>query len=457
MSLPSIPGLSAVDEPRQVGLVSVAHGVNEFYSIALPPILPLIVADFDVTLAEAGLLVTVYFAMYVLFQLPAGHVADRVGGTRLVAAGLLVLAGGTLLSGVAPTYEWLVVGQLVAGLGGSTYHPAGMSLVSDVESAATEGRAMGVHGVAGAGGTLLAPVAVGGVATVWTWRIALSAAAAVGLCYAVVFALLSTEPEDDEVTDAGTEVPGAGDEAIDDRSPGPDDETSDGGTDDAETVGDGVDDESSPRGRPDGGQQSGTVRGWLRRRSPVPLATWVVGLFLLKFLFTLQSGAVRTYAVAFVFDRTGGATGVANAAFAAFLAGTVLATVWFGGLADRYDRYRLAAGAFLLAATALAVTAFVPAGPLVLGAWFFLLGVAVYAALPVVNTLVSQHARREFSGGLFGVVQTASALGSAASPAIFGAVAGVAGVGATLPAAAVVAIVACGGLLVVGNRLLVTA
>lgn len=443
MSLPSLPGLSAVDEPRQVGLVSVAHGVNEFYSIAVPPILPLVVAEFPVSLGEAGLLVTAYFAMYALFQLPAGYVADRVGGTRLVAAGLLVLAGGTLLSSLAPTFGWLVAGQVVAGVGGSTYHPAGMSLVSDVESAATEGRAMGVHGVAGTGGTLLAPIGVGGAAALWGWRTALGGAAVVGVVYAVVFAALATEPTHDERTDGngiGTDIDGTG--------------TDVDGTDDSAAASETDVVETGHSERPDGGHRPESLRGRLGRLSPVPLASWVVGLFLLKFLFTLQSGAVRTYAVAFVFARTGGAMGVANAAFAAFLAGTVLATMWFGGLADRYDRRRLAAGAFLLAAGALAATALVPSGALVLGAWFLLLGVAVYAALPVVNALVSQHARREFSGGLFGVVQTASALGSAASPAIFGAVAGVAGAGATLPAAAVVAVVACAGLLLVGGQLL---
>jgi FSR family fosmidomycin resistance protein-like MFS transporter len=429
VSLPSVPGLSAVEEPRQVGLVSGAHGVNEFYSTAIPPVLPLVVSEFDVSIAEAGLLVTAYFAMYAIFQLPAGYVADRVGGTRLVAVGLLVLAGGTLGSSLAPTFEWLVVGQVVAGIGGSTYHPAGMSLVSDVESTATEGTAMGVHGVAGTAGTLLAPLAIGGAATVWDWRTALAGAAVVGVGYAVVFALFAREPAPND------------DGEVRERAP----------TDDEASAGD----DSVSTGRPDGGT-AGDAGGWLRSHSPVPLATWVLGLFLLKFLFTLQSGAVRTYAVAFVFDRTAGATGVANAAFAAFLAGTVLATMWFGGLADRYNRRRLAAGAFLLSAAALAVTAVVPTGTLVLGAWFFCLGVAVYAALPVVNTLTSQHARREFSGGLFGVVQTASALGSAVSPALFGAVAGVAGIGATLPAAAVVALVAAGGLLVVGERLLAT-
>lgn len=315
MSLPSLPGLSAVDEPRQVGLVSVAHGVNEFYSIAVPPILPLVVAEFPVSLGEAGLLVTAYFAMYVLFQLPAGYAADRVGGTRLVAAGLLVLAGGTLLSSLASSFEWVVAGQVVAGVGGSTYHPAGMSLVSDVESAATEGRAMGVHGVAGTGGTLLAPIGVGGAAALWGWRTALGGAAAVGVVYAVVFAVLATEPTHDERIDGngtGTDVDGTDDDSA--------------AASETDVV------ETGHSERPDGGHRLGSLRGRLGRLSPVPLASWVVGLFLLKFLFTLQSGAVRTYAVAFVFARTGGAVAGVASVGATLPAASVVAVVACAGL-----------------------------------------------------------------------------------------------------------------------------
>ncbi|MFB6155606.1 MAG: MFS transporter, partial [Haloferacaceae archaeon] len=210
MSLGSPRDLFAVANPREVGLVTVAHGVNEFYSVALPPILPLLVTDFDVTYGEAGALLTVFFVMYSVFQLPAGVVADRVGQRLLLAAGMVVLSLGLLVSSLAPNYETLVAGQVVAGIGGSTYHPAGMSLVSDIETDETEGKAMGIHGLGGVTGTALAPALVGGLAALYDWRLALTAAAGVGVVYALVFfVLFPADAGGDEDAEAERDDPNA--------------------------------------------------------------------------------------------------------------------------------------------------------------------------------------------------------------------------------------------------------
>ena len=184
-----------IRHPRNVGLISLSHGVNEFYSIVFPPIVPLLVADLGISYARAGLLLTVFFLMYSFFQLPAGLVADRIGKKRLLVLGLVGMAGSLGLASAAPTYEALVVAQALAGVAGSTYHPAGMSLVSDIESGATEGKAMGVFGFGGMAGVAAAPVTVGGVAALVDWRSALLVAAVGGLAVVAAFQVLFTEPE----------------------------------------------------------------------------------------------------------------------------------------------------------------------------------------------------------------------------------------------------------------------
>lgn len=174
---------------RQVALVSGAHAVNEFFSLAIPPVIPFLVGDFGLTYARAGLLMSAYFAMYAVFQLPVGFLADRVGRSGLIAVGTTVMALGLFGASLASTYGGIAAGVALSGVGGSTYHPAGMSLVSDAEPDATAGRAMGVHEVAGIAGNLLAPVVVGGVASLAGWRTGFRVAAGLGLCYAVLFAL----------------------------------------------------------------------------------------------------------------------------------------------------------------------------------------------------------------------------------------------------------------------------
>jgi MFS transporter, FSR family, fosmidomycin resistance protein len=41
--------VTEVARPRVVGPVTIGHGVNEFFAIVIPPVIPLLVADLDIT------------------------------------------------------------------------------------------------------------------------------------------------------------------------------------------------------------------------------------------------------------------------------------------------------------------------------------------------------------------------------------------------------------------------
>jgi MFS family permease len=69
----------------------------------------------------------------------------------------------------------------------------------------------------------------------------------------------------------------------------------------------------------------------------------------------------------------------------------------------------------------------------------------------VKNALVSEYATEESSGGLFGVTQTTSAVGSAVGPVLFGAVATDAGVGVAFPLIAAVSVVLAVGFLLLAR------
>ncbi|MFB6160240.1 MAG: MFS transporter [Haloferacaceae archaeon] len=382
--------LAGLSDPRRVGLVSVAHGLNEFYAIVLPPLFPLLVADLSISYAQAGTLLTVFFLMYAAFQLPAGLLADRVGKFRLVLAGIVVLGGGVLLMALAPDYRTLLAAQVVAGIGGSTYHPAGMSLISDLETGETEGRAMGFHGAVGTAGVALSPALLGGLTLVVDWRTALAVAGGVGLAAALVLRLAYDPPE---------------------RT-----------TEDAADL--------------DAGAVTGTIRERLRSALRVPVTDQLLVLLLLHAFVSMLTRAVQTFTTSFVFaGGTGTLTG-GNAAFVALLVGSGTASLWFGGLADRMNRHRLGVAVSLVTAALLGSTLFLPASvPLVaLLPWFFVIGVATYSVTPVKNAIASAYSERGFSGGAFGLLQSASAVGSAVAPALFGFLADRWGVVAAYPA-----------------------
>lgn len=366
-----------IANPRRVGLISIAHGLNEFYAIVLPPLFPLIVTDLDISYAEAGLLVTVFFVMYSVFQLPAGILADRVGKFRLVILGLVGVSVGVLIASLAPNYPALIAAQIIAGISGSTYHPAGMSLISDLENTETEGRAMGIHGFAGQLGVAGAPLLLGGLTTVVSWRMALAVASVVGL--------------------AGVGLVWLG------YSPSAEAPRSDGGR-------------SSERSSTDV-----TVRDRIVSAIRVPLSTWLALLFLIHVLVSMLVRTVQTFTTTYLFAN-GNPTATANAIFAVLLVGSSVSSLWVGDLADRMNRRRLGIG-FALSAAGMFVALPFLAGflslPMVI-LWYFALGLMIYGISPVKNALAATYSESEYSGSVFGVLQTASALGSALGPAVFG-------------------------------------
>lgn len=407
----SLRAVTDVSRPRVIGPITLGHGVNEFFSIAFPPIIPLLVTDLGITYAQAGLLLTVFFVMYSVFQLPAGVVGDRIGKKRILVGGLAVMSGGVFLASIAGSYGVLLVAQAIAGIGGSTFHPTGMALISDVESVETEGRAMGVFGFGGVIGTIASPVLIGGLAVLVDWRVALGTAAVIGGGVTVVFVLLFRDPK------LGSR---------------------------------------GPRGRqPDGGR-SITVKGGrsaVKDLVTIPVTRGVAVLFFATLFLALETRAIHGFTTAYIAAETGGSTSVGNLVFFALLVGGGVSSLVAGSLADRFDRGTVGGLAALATAVLIGATLFVArilgeysalVGLGVLGGWFFLIGLAVYACFPVKNAIVSEESQRGYSGSLFGVIQTASAIGSAVGPAVFGVLATRWGVIAAYPAIAVVSVVVAG-------------
>ena len=71
---------STAREVKIVGIISSAHALSHFYFLVLPPILPLLKAEFQVSYAALGLLMTGYGLAAGVIQTPVGFIVDRIGG-----------------------------------------------------------------------------------------------------------------------------------------------------------------------------------------------------------------------------------------------------------------------------------------------------------------------------------------------------------------------------------------
>jgi len=116
-------------------------------------------------------IVTAYSLAFGALLLFGGRLADLVGRKRMFIAGLFVFAGASLLGGVAPNFEVLVLARAIQGVAGATLAPAALSLLTTTFPDSRErATAFSVFGaVAGSGAAV--GLLLGGVLTEYlSWR-----------------------------------------------------------------------------------------------------------------------------------------------------------------------------------------------------------------------------------------------------------------------------------------------
>jgi MFS family permease len=177
-------------DARILGLIGAGHFMSHFYFLALPPLFPFLSRAFDVGYTELGLMMTALYSASGLAQVPVGFLVDRVGARIVLTAGLVVMALGFGLIGLAPGYWAMVALVMFAGLGHSVFHPADYAILNASINPARMGRAFSIHTFAGHLGSAAAPVAMILLTALVSWRAALVLAGLVGL---VVVAVLSTQ------------------------------------------------------------------------------------------------------------------------------------------------------------------------------------------------------------------------------------------------------------------------
>jgi FSR family fosmidomycin resistance protein-like MFS transporter len=184
--------VSLRQDARVIGLVGVAHGVSHFYHLLLAAVFPWLKPAFGLSYAELGLLMTVFFIVSGVGQALAGFVVDRVGASRVLMGGLALLGVAALLLAGAQHYATLMCGSILAGVGNSVFHPADYTILNQRVSKARLAHGFSVHGISGNLGWAAAPVFLGGIAAMSSWRTAVLVAAAIPFTMLLVLFLNRT-------------------------------------------------------------------------------------------------------------------------------------------------------------------------------------------------------------------------------------------------------------------------
>ena len=182
-----------ISSRRTLTVCGGAHALHDGFTDLLNVLYPLLQAQFGLSYAAIGALKTVYSGAMASGQIPSGMLAVRLGGVRVLAAGTVLIAVGYGLAGLTGSLYGVIAGLLLAGLGGSTQHPIGSSLVSAAFPGLRSRTALGTYNFTGDVGKMLLPALFAVIAASLGWQQALIVVAALAVLGAGVI-LASLKP-----------------------------------------------------------------------------------------------------------------------------------------------------------------------------------------------------------------------------------------------------------------------
>jgi MFS family permease len=158
-----------------------AHALHDGFTDLLNILYPLLQAQFSLSYAAIGALKTVYSGAMASGQIPSGWLAGRVGSVTVLAVGTGLIAVGYGLAGISGSMAGVVIGLLLAGLGGSTQHPIASTLVAGAYPGLRSRTALGTYNFTGDVGKVALPAAFALIAAAVGWRQAMLVAAALAV------------------------------------------------------------------------------------------------------------------------------------------------------------------------------------------------------------------------------------------------------------------------------------
>ena len=155
---------------QEVWVVSIGHALTHWYPATFYLLLPLIGAELGLSYSQIGSILTCQFAAGAISNIPGGIFVDTVGRKGLLMAVSLFWIGFPyFMMGFSHAYWMMLACAALLGVGNNLWHPTAIPWLAN-RFPERKGLVMSFHSMGGNVGDALAPLVVGALLAVFSWR-----------------------------------------------------------------------------------------------------------------------------------------------------------------------------------------------------------------------------------------------------------------------------------------------
>lgn len=155
---------------KEVWLITMGHALTHWYPATFYLLLPIIGNELGLSFSQIGLIMTCQYVAGAVANVPGGVLVDTVGRKGLLMGVSLFWVGFPyLLMGFTHSYLMLLACVALVGVGNSLWHPTAIPTLAR-RFPERKGLVLSLHGMGGNAGDALAPLVVGSLLALFSWR-----------------------------------------------------------------------------------------------------------------------------------------------------------------------------------------------------------------------------------------------------------------------------------------------
>ncbi len=125
-------------------VIWVTYGAFYLNRLNLPVVFPSLKSELNLTYTQVAFIGSSLMITYMMAQLPAGLLSDKLGSKKVILMGSLIIVFSNLLFGFSKTYEAFILTQFFNGLGQGMGWSPSIKLLASLFSKKERGTSIGL-------------------------------------------------------------------------------------------------------------------------------------------------------------------------------------------------------------------------------------------------------------------------------------------------------------------------